>query len=668
MFDLGNEKVNLKEIPIIHESHQQIKWTLLFLDLMYVGVIYNVDYILVYCGSENNPLVFFVAFCYFAVMFNTRYSMDFYSSSFISLLQPNDSFPLLQNDVFHRAIFVIYGLGIYLSTINISEDVEADATSGDFGNCNFNSQYTNGFTIGFIISRMTILFWNAVIVFYSPLPAFRTIYFYSFCSRAAIAFLSVLVMLANFRDPDNIVYCLPIVVALDIFADPIRAGVGYLVTYYTKDPCTEIEIHEEHHAKKDSIYCNAEVILERMGLIFMLVLGEAIVGFTFSTYTSENDGTWRSQIFAYLLLVSIGMLFYETVDRVNFENHALVKSLAYRTAFYLLHIMSSIFLLGGIAGVIELYADSGNILPAGFTNNDDDHVTDDHSGTAHDDHSGTAHDDHTAHVIDVQYYSWLVSIGLTGMETCLELMRFLHEPVLFKHFRFNDYTVWIKLMFRLSMMLHLAIYFIADATNTSSDMIIVAHAIVVLATNLLHVATTTYGRPNIGSEYTGKDVEVGSNASVGGGFGGLGYIRGFYHGGSQGSRNTLMNKHNNSTDGGGVGRLTGFSYYGGATSSLHQRMTNNSTDLRTNSRTSSAVRPRSADDQGNSAISAISGISATSSSSSNILHQSSITTINNQIPSNVGLPTILEEETTGNSFSIESSPYDSKTRYKLMED
>jgi hypothetical protein len=657
MFDLGNEKVNLKEIPIIHESHQQIKWTLLFLDLMYVGVIYNVDYILVYCGSENNPLVFFVAFCYFAVMFNTRYAMDFYSSSYISFTS-NDSFPLLQNDVFHRAIFVIYGLGVYLSTVNISEDVEADATKGDFGNCNFNSQYTNGFTIGFIISRMTILFWNAIIVFYSPLPTFRSVYFYSFCSRAALAFLSVLVMLAIFRDPDNVVYCLPIVVALDIFADPIRYACSLLITYLFNDPCVEIEIHEEHHAKKDSIFCNAEVILERMGLIFMLVLGEAIIGFTFSTYTSENDGTWRSQIFAYLLLVSIGMLFYETVDRVNFENHALVKSLSYRTLFYLLHIMSSIFLLVGIAGVIELYADAGNILPAGFTNNDDDHQTDDHGEPAH--------DDHTAHVIDVQYYSWLVSIGLAGMETCLELMRFLHEPIFFKHFRFSDYTLWLKLMFRLSMVLHLVIYFVADAMNTSSDMIIVAHAIVVLVTNLLHVATSTYGRPNIGSEFTGKDVEVGSNASVGGRGGGLGYIHGFYHGGSQGSRNTLMNKQNNSsTDGagggGGVGRLTGFSYYGGA-SSLHQRMTNNSADLRTTSRGSSSVRPRSADDQGNSAL------SATSSSSTNILHQSSLTTVNNQIPSNTGLPTILEEETTGNSFSIESSPYDSNTRYKLMED
>lgn len=143
---------------------ESIQWFNVYLDLVYVMVVFKVDDILVNCSQQKDRQhdvsaavnVYVVAISFFVLMFYTRYQMDHYSCSFMRLTKEK-SYPLLQSDIFHRIIIVLYGLGTFLMTMNIvlAEVNENIIENADFfvGSCRFDKQYSTGFAIGFLMTR-----------------------------------------------------------------------------------------------------------------------------------------------------------------------------------------------------------------------------------------------------------------------------------------------------------------------------------------------------------------------------------------------------------------------------------------------------------------------------------------------------------------------------------
>lgn len=85
---------------------QQTSWFFYFIDIIYVATIFNISHLITKCGED--PKVYVMAASYFSIMFSTRMFFD----TFTSILHANG--------VLHTLIFIMYGLGVYVMTLNIA--------------------------------------------------------------------------------------------------------------------------------------------------------------------------------------------------------------------------------------------------------------------------------------------------------------------------------------------------------------------------------------------------------------------------------------------------------------------------------------------------------------------------------------------------------------------
>lgn len=243
-------------------SHTALSWIFNFVDIIYVGVISSIGQVFEQCG--NNHKVFLMAASYLGIMFTTRYQFDQYASTFCTTKTENS------REVLRIILMLFYLVAIYSMALNIAfDEVEADSTDvGHFGTCAQNSAYAMIFAISFLFSRIAIiiLYWTKFRdERYSSNPDFTVLFRRKFVPTIC----GCIVMLTTF------------------------VGVSPLLVFNIVAFC-ELwgEFFGEAMVRVSSgglaLMPDPEYLQERLGLFFMLVLGETMVGTLFDFYNTQK--------------------------------------------------------------------------------------------------------------------------------------------------------------------------------------------------------------------------------------------------------------------------------------------------------------------------------------------------------------------------------------------
>jgi hypothetical protein len=299
-----------KKVEVAH--HVEHAWLYHFVDVIYVGTIFNVSWLIEHCGASIG--VFGVSFAYFAIMYSSRLAFD----EFYCITQAKG--------VVHLVSFGLYGAGVFLMAASINADpneeehCKCDATEDlrrlntaddppdlpyDYGHCSRRSTYDVGFAVGFMATRLVLIVmyilyfrlyhksnWvesqevrdlsiSAEEEFYrqteNPIrPSFvennfriraihgarESVYERHFSSIVALKILPAVLnffVMIGMLDNGNPAVVFPIVAAIEIL--------GWCLPSWL--------IADEQ--KWSEITLKREIAVERLGLFFMLVLGEAIL-------------------------------------------------------------------------------------------------------------------------------------------------------------------------------------------------------------------------------------------------------------------------------------------------------------------------------------------------------------------------------------------------------
>lgn len=139
-------------------------WIFQFVDVIYVATIFNISELMEKCGPSTS--VYVVCFAYFVVMFSSRLVFDEYNC--ISRAK----------GVIHLIAFCLYGAGVFVMTLNIyakavkgdyesegTDEVEVHAFGAvhestpnkDYGDCQRSTKYDIGFASAFIFTRAVLI-------------------------------------------------------------------------------------------------------------------------------------------------------------------------------------------------------------------------------------------------------------------------------------------------------------------------------------------------------------------------------------------------------------------------------------------------------------------------------------------------------------------------------
>lgn len=412
-------------------SHEAIKWSLLFVDLIFVAIVYNVESVVHTCGGDYYK-TYVVAVAYFSVLVAARYQFDFYcclsicapalltaerddveralsvdntdarvfntNNTAVSLstlsAPPHASTTasltrttaaevpeiittgrrrsdllhahnvgnnmhiehLFVNDVFHRIVVFVYLLAVFLMAINIDVDYDHHTQQdelGVYGTCRFRKGYVYGFVMSFFVARTATVIMNLRSILHSPNAKVRKMYKLDVYLRVCMATLSMACFLPVFYRLDLMMTCLPTVGLLEGGGDVLRMLIVQYLRYQDDDShlfsdndenvtassantSTNIinhlhkliKVRTRSEVKSQGgtrLFSDAQVLLERLGLVFLLVVGEGILGICYLTYTHFGPKTWVTQVCSFIIIISLAYQFFETVDIFNFDYHALVS-------------------------------------------------------------------------------------------------------------------------------------------------------------------------------------------------------------------------------------------------------------------------------------------------------------------------------------------------------
>ena len=245
-----------------YNSHAGLSWIFHFVDIIYVGAVYSIGQLFEQCGTNHK--VFFMAASYMGIMFTTRYQFDQYASTFTTHKGQN-------NLEFTRIILMIlYCMAIYSMTLNIAFELSdgVDDSSGHFGECVRNRIYDNGFATSFLISRA------AIVVLY--LAKFNNDhyrhnpeYFALFLRKLIPMVVSSILMTIIYADVSPVIV-FSMVAFVEFFSEFVGESILNL-----------------KHSEAAPLMPESEHLQERLGLFFMLILGETMVGTLFVFYSTD---------------------------------------------------------------------------------------------------------------------------------------------------------------------------------------------------------------------------------------------------------------------------------------------------------------------------------------------------------------------------------------------
>lgn len=466
---------------IYHKSYEEIKWYLLFIDLIFVTVVYNTEHFINTCGNFYLN-VYFIAISYFAILYDIRNQLLSYSSTYIHI--QHGLLPLLQNDLIHRIFIILYGSGIFIMAINITaEKIDKD---GQIGTCDMNVNYTYGFAVGFLTCKLLTIVMSSLLLFVSYLPMFRESYYYYYIFKICYSLiLSSMISIGMSDYYENMIYLLPLIALFSCLETYIRAIVFNLFRFIDKgmhQQTRNVIIRVKNRIEKDSntigeIFIDFTELLERLGIFFVLVLGEGIIGLSFNSPTERTNRIRFTQFCSFLLIACYAIEFFETVDVTTPDRHALRGGATLTTIYSFLTLLISFNLLIAIAGLILLF----------------EYVVDENE-------------------VNISHASWPLAFGLFLTKLIMVHLRFIHRfhlrrsvrrgltfgqkiKIVYSHHFWSHLTsmdIAYILIFMLSAVLHLSIYPICKDYQCTATEIISYHAFLSLILSAVYLTCKTY--------------------------------------------------------------------------------------------------------------------------------------------------------------------------------
>lgn len=297
---------NRDKTDIVHKVHEEHgdSWVALFIDLVYVAMFMSCGFILEYCGHKREVVAY--AFVLFVIMFNSRLAIDTYSNRFFA------------DDLFHRLVYCVYTLGVFIMTLNINYTYKpyyrrlAASTHQSIGDCPYVQEYWDGFAYGFFITRGCLVLLYACIC-YQNRGAYQqfSILLKGFLLSIIIAFVSV-----TFVHGTQKLYYATVLVEFLAMAMPRiiitlkDCGVRNIPTIPETYPKDVFEMQN------------------RLGIFYMMTLGESMIQLLQRVYsTDRTEVVYRFTIFSFFLVFSYGMQYFDAVFRQrSVALHAMKRS------------------------------------------------------------------------------------------------------------------------------------------------------------------------------------------------------------------------------------------------------------------------------------------------------------------------------------------------------
>lgn len=296
-------------------------WLFHLIDIIYVATMYRINVSLSACGDIFD--VYLLTAAYFIIMFLTRLSFDQYKCTFQA------------KGIIHTFVFLLYCTAVFIMTLNIGFHYGDDDGDGGFGeHCSRVRLFDSTFGAAFMVSRTILLVLYALYLF---LLARRAPLDLEMKQIALCKLLPVLMscgaMVAIFFSADVLVV-FPVVAVIELGAHFLPEML-IKVDYVQPDP-----VHLE----------------ERLGLFFMLILGEGVLGLLTQNYNTEHtDRDYLVLISAFVLMCMTGFQYFNRTRRYISEDQHPMRKPGYAAAFVLCFLAMSFCMMIACDGMVEIY-------------------------------------------------------------------------------------------------------------------------------------------------------------------------------------------------------------------------------------------------------------------------------------------------------------------------
>eukprot|EP01031_Cornospumella_fuschlensis_P025359 gene25359-30620_t len=280
----------------VSEGQREHSWLFHLLDIIYVATVYRINALMAACGSSAE--VYAYTGSLFVLMFLSRYNFDQYKCTFQS------------KGFVHTLIFLLYCLCVLVMTLNIAVDYSGEAhhrrldgDSADLGShCHHVTLYDHGLALGYVLSRLLLCALYGTYAFFlhkQVADHSRTI--------AQIALAKLLPYAAG---------CALMLSAL---------GAGQLSVVLPVAAAVELvaQFAPEFVVRLDFILPDTQQLDERLGLFFMLILGEGVLGLLIQKFdTSQTQPVYETLLACVIVIFVLGFQFFNRTIKYMGRAHA----------------------------------------------------------------------------------------------------------------------------------------------------------------------------------------------------------------------------------------------------------------------------------------------------------------------------------------------------------
>jgi len=350
----NDEKQEYEVIEDREESEKEGTWMYLFVDLVFVALISKLAAVMENCAISFHSMSFVCTMM--SIMFVTRLYLDEYCGRFYV------------NDLFHRLIYFMYTMSMFIMALNINaaptDGGESDAL------CNANL-YGYGFGMAFLMSRFLMLLLYLSVIWADHKMALTQ--FIGPCFRCCMSFVVVLALVSadaeaeDAGEPDD-QYPFPPAYRMNIYMTALMLEVGHsLVTHIFKaiDKAGYTMDHIIGHCFWHSLCgteqfnLDIEAYQERIGAFLLMVLGEAVIGLLVPYFDVENaEETYKFSTISCFIIFCYGLEYFDAANSKDKGQHAMTHSVTMSFLYTWIHLPLAFGMFFTAAGMSICYEKS----------------------------------------------------------------------------------------------------------------------------------------------------------------------------------------------------------------------------------------------------------------------------------------------------------------------
>lgn len=315
----------------------QNHWVYHFIDIIYVATIYNINHLFTYCGESVS--VYTICSAYFFIMFMSRYMFDVYTSIFKA------------TGTLHTIVFVFYGISVFCMTLNITARPAPFGETSDYGTCTKVNEYDSGFAAGFLFSRLLIFALYMLYYFIFHESNMQDMYIkktktlrsqrssdrslslsssvqdspskpvrkemnglreistdstsnYSTSKLETNHMLRIFLWKLSPIVLSSVTMTLTFIGWSPVYIFPVAAAIE-AIGVFLPECCVDLR----------DLSPNRHHLLERMGLLFMLMLGEAVLGLLIENVNVDRaESSYGTLFSSFVLVITLGYQYFENTQ------------------------------------------------------------------------------------------------------------------------------------------------------------------------------------------------------------------------------------------------------------------------------------------------------------------------------------------------------------------